>query len=53
MMWNYHGLGIALIELGRFREAEVAMRRALDLARTMGLCHRHPPDCPKRPGGSR
>ncbi len=35
-MWNYHGLGIALTELGRYQEAEVAMRRALDRARAMG-----------------
>ena len=35
-MWNYHGLGVALTELERYQEAEVAMRRALAAARTMG-----------------
>ena len=51
-MWNYHGLGIALTELGRYQEAEVAMRRALAAARTMGAAQTSA-GSPSRWGGSR
>ena len=35
-VWNYQGLGVALTGLGRYDEADEAMRRGLDAAATMG-----------------
>ena len=51
-MWNYRGLGVALTEFERYREAEVAMRRALAAARTMGAPQTSACS-PRRWGGSR
>lgn len=36
LIWNYYGLGVTLVELKRFGEAEIAMRQSRDIARKSG-----------------